>query len=579
VNSLPFGNLPPYQPRAFVPDQLDLADVKSIAYQFTRLEEELAKVTDAKELEEWILKSGELSAAIDEEGSKRYIAMTCNTASKRIEKSYLEFVETVEPEVKRRQFVLDQLFTKSPFRDQLPKERYAIFDRNTFADVDLFREENVDLETQEAKLAQRYQKLSGSLTVEFQGEEKTLVQLGKFQEEPDRSLRESAWRAGAERRLKESKKFGETFDQLFEIRKSIARNASCEDYRDFVFKSFHRFDYSPEHCFAFHAAVEDSVVPLVKKLHEKRKAQLGVETLRPWDLSVDPLNRAPLKPFESTSTFVDSTRKMFEAVDSELGAWFSVLSENNLLDLENRKGKAPGGYQATLAESRKPFIFMNSVGVQRDVETLLHEAGHAFHTIAAEKEPIHGYRHAPIEFCEVASMSMELIGLEQVGHLYESEEDVQRARTKHLEGVIEILPWIATVDAFQHWIYTHPNHTTQERESEWLSLVDRFGGIADWTGLEDVRANLWHRQLHIFIHPFYYIEYGIAQLGALQVWRRFQEDPIQALSDYKSALSLGGARPLPELFEVSGGEFKFDRETIAPLMSFVEGNLNRLNGI
>jgi len=292
-------------------------------------------------------------------------------------------------------------------------------------------------------------------------------------------------------------------------------------------------------------------------------------------LAVDPLNRPPLKPFAQVAEMVSRTQNIFNRLDTELAGGFQQMQDLKLLDLDNRKGKAPGGYQSTLAESRLPFIFMNSVGLQRDVETILHEAGHAFHALAARDEDLYAYRNAPIEFCEVASMSMELLGNEFIEEFY-SAADANRARRVHLEGIVGVFSWISTVDAFQHWIYTHPNHTRDQRRHAWLELMGRFGGDVDWAGFESARANLWHRQLHIFLHPFYYIEYGIAQIGALQVWANSKRDKARALGDYKMALTLGGSRPLPELFAAAGGQLEFSEKTIQPLAKMLREELAKL---
>jgi oligoendopeptidase F len=314
----------------------------------------------------------------------------------------------------------------------------------------------------------------------------------------------------------------------------------------------------------------------MRELQETRRGQLKLSSLRPWDLEVDPLNRPPLKPFADVGQMLSRTQRIFDRLDGTLAGGFRRMQELRLLDLHNRKGKAPGGYQSTLNESRLPFIFMNAVGVQRDVETMLHEAGHAFHALATRPEPIYPYRHAPIEFCEVASMSMELLGHEYLEEFYPTPE-ANRARRAHLEGIVKFFPWMATVDAFQHWIYTHPGHTRAERGAAWLALMDRFGGLTDWSGYEKARANLWHRQLHIFLHPFYYVEYGIAQLGALQVWANSKRDQAGALRAYQQALALGGSRPLPELFQAAGCRLEFTAKSIRPLIELVKGELAKLN--
>ncbi len=520
--------------------------------------------------EQWLLDWSELLAALDEESSRRYIAMTCDTGDPEAERAYLQFVEQVEPQIKPRQFALCKLYAANP----LPGSRYEVFNRDVAVAVELFREENVPLETEEARLCQQYQKLAGSLTVQFRGEEKTLVQMGRYLEEPDRPLRQEAWELVAHRRLRERDRFEDLFDALLTLRQQIAGHAGYRSYLDYAFRQKRRFDYSPADCVAFHDAVEREVVPLLRQLQADRRRQLGLPALRPWDLAVDPLQRPPLRPFEDVARLADGAQEIFQRVG--FGSEFRLLREKDLLDLDNRKGKAPGGYQSNLSECRLPFIFMNAVGLQRDVETLLHEGGHAFHALATRDEDLFAYRtNVPTEFAEVASMTMELFGNEHLDVFYDAA-GVRRARRAHLENIVTLLPWIAIVDAFQHWLYTHPGHTRQQRAETWAGLMERFGGDVDWSGYETERSFLWHRQPHIFGSPLYYIEYGIAQLGALQVWANARQDRAAALQAYRNALALGGSRPLPELFVTAGCRFRFDAAAIRPLMQLVREELAAL---
>ncbi len=571
---LPFGQLAPHRPRSFVPQTAKLGKWPEIAPLFDHLEAAAQKANSPADLAQWLLKWSELNAALDEEASRRYIAMTCHTDNAEAEQAYLHFLENVEPQLKPRQFALEQIYVAHPLRNQLPKARYQVFDRDVANHVELFRPENVALETEEAKLCQQYQKLIGAQTVNFLGEEKTLVQMGRYLEEPERALRQEAWELVAKRRLQDAEKCEELFDQLIQLRTQIAQNAGFENYRDYAFRQKCRFDYSPADCGQFHEAVESEIMPVVREIQADRQRQLKLDSLRPWDLAVDPQNRPPLKPFAAVDDMVSRAQKIFNQLDTALAAGFQEMQDLKLLDLVNRKGKAPGGYQSTLAEARVPFIFMNAIGLQRDVETILHEAGHAFHAQATKEEDLHAYRNAPIEFCEVASMSMELLGNEYLEAFYATAE-ANRARKTHLEGIIGFFPWMATVDAFQHWVYTHPGHSRAERKAAYLQLMDRFGGNVDYAGFEEVRAYSWHRQLHIFLHPFYYVEYGIAQLGALQVWLNSKTNKAKALADYKSALALGGSRPLPELFAAAGCKFQFDAQTIKPLIQLARTELSR----
>jgi oligoendopeptidase F len=575
MDLLPFGNLPRFRSRQFLPEAIDLGNWDKVSPLFDELEHTIADTSSPEELESWLLRWSELSAALDEEGARRYIAMTCHTDSQEAERDYLHFVEKLDPQVKPRQFKLAQLYVQHAAKNPLPQPRYQVFDRDLRVHVELFRPENVPLETEEARLSQKYQKLSGALTVQFDGQEQTLVQVGRNLEKTDRSIRQQVWKLIADRRLAEAERFDEIFDALVSVRNRIARNAGFEDYQAYAFRRLGRFDYTPHDCEQFHSAVEDEIMPLLRILQRQRRERLGLERLRPWDLDVDPLGRPPLRPFETIAEMTQRAQRVFDRLDPELGNGFKTMQDRNLLDLANRKGKGPGGYQSTLAEARLPFIFMNAIGVQRDVETILHEAGHAFHALATQNEDLHAYRNPPIEFCEVASMSMELLAHDYLNEYY-SQTEADRARRTHLERILTILPWICTVDAFQSWLYTHPEHTRAQRMAAWDELMNRFGGDVDWTGYERARSLLWHRQLHIFTNAFYYIEYGIAQMGALQVWSNYRKEGGIALAKYKAGLALGATRPLPELFAAAGCRLQFGKETLGPLAAMLKAELANL---
>ena len=574
-SSLMFEKISIYTPRQFVPANINLGNWKELNPLFKKLEEQLDTSSTAENLEQVILNWEELSAAIAEEGSKRYIAMTCQTEDKDAEKAYLEFVEKIEPEEKKCNFLLSKKLTKHPQCKDLKNQRYEVFLRDTALQVELFRSENVTLETETSKLGQKYQKIIGGLTVHFQGKEQTLIQMSRHLEGTERNYRQKAWELVANRRLEESEKIDSHIDDLAKLRNQISENAGFSNYRDYAHKRLGRFDYSPDDCISFQNAIEEEMVPLLRELQDERIQELNINELKPWDTATDPKGRPPLEPFEKVSDLIECSQSIFNQVDGNLSDWFQTMQDLDLLDLANRKGKAPGGYQCSLDESRLPFIFMNSVGVQRDVETLLHEAGHAFHSMASQNEPLHSYRHAPIEFCEVASMAMELLGSEFLEEFYNSEE-ARRARINHLEGIVFVFPWIATVDAFQHWLYLNPDHSIEDRDKAWSNLIDRFGGNVDWTHYELAKAKLWHKQLHIFLHPFYYVEYGIAQLGALQVWANYKNNKSKALNDYKAALALGGSKPLPELFKRCNIQFDLSRDTVAPMADLLRKELKAL---
>jgi len=568
------SRLPPYQERDFVPEGADLTDAKTVAGLYGQLEQR--PVEDAEALEQWLLDRSELDAALSQAGSVLYIRMTCHTDDKDIAGAYTQFIQTVPPAVKPINDRLNRRYVELRKTIRLDPKRYEVHDRAIRTDIELFVQENVDLQTKVELLAQEYQRVCGAMTVQFEGQERTLPEMGKFLLENDSDLRERAWRATSERRLKDKDKLEEIFEKLFALRNEIARNAGFKTFTEYQFKAYHRFDYTPQDCKRYHETVEQLIVPLNARILERRKKEMKLKTLRPWDGAVDPLGRAPLKPFNEVQELVSGTQRIFNRLDGELAKEFKQMNDFGLLDLASRKGKAPGGYQNTLNEARKPFIFMNAVGVDDDVRTLLHESGHAFHAIACSKDPLVDYRHGPMEFCEVASMAMELLGGTYINEFYDGPA-TKRSNREHLEGIIHILAWVANIDAFQHWLYEHPGHSAQERRQAWLGFYEHFGGqFVDWTGLEEAKAYLWHRQLHIFEVPFYYIEYGIAQLGALQVWMNASKDPRKALMDYRRGLALGGSRPLPELYETAGIKFDFSAGIIKPLVEAVTQEWEKL---
>lgn len=562
--------------RQFVPATIDVADFSQLEPLYRDLVDR--PIGSPAELEKWLLDFSELSSVVDEYGSRRYIDKSCHTEDAEIEKAYFHFVENIEPKIKPLYFQLQKKFLESPHRAGLTDPKYDVLYRKWSADVEIFRDDNIPLETEITKLVTEYDKTMGAMVVNFRGKEYTLQQLGRFIEEPDRQTRQEAWELTTNRRLQDREKIEGLFEKVLPLREKIAANAGFDSYRSYIWKAYKRFDYTPADCEKFGEAIERAVVPLVRKLDEQRAADLGLQKLRPWDLSVDPKNRPPLRPFAENeeSVFVDKVKTIFERLSPQLAEQFETLRQHNNLDLDSRRGKQPGGYQASLEEAREPFIFMNAAGVQRDVETLLHEGGHAFHCLAARDEPLVFLRSAPMEFCEVASMAMEGFAADHYDVFY-NEADAARAKRAYFEGVIRFFPWMATIDLFQHWLYTHPGHTRQQRTAYWLELLERFGtGMVDWSGYDAARESMWQRQLHLFHVPFYYVEYGIAQLGALQLWMKSKQDPKLALNGYRSALKLGGTRPLPALFGAAGIQFDFTEKTLGPLMNAVGEELASL---
>ncbi len=572
----------------FVPSELNGADLSQITPLLNDLIDR--PIESDADFDAWLLDRSELDAAMSEAAANLYISMTCDTTDPSKAEAYSRYIETVPPAVKPLAFQLDRrhtdLVARFPRTDPARAARFAVLDRDIRAEVALYRDENVPIQTELEKLAQHYQTVIGAMSVTFEGQERTLPQMGVYQESTDRAVRESAWRTVTDRRLQDADAIEEIFDKQIALRHKMSINAGFGSFTEYAFRAMRRFDYTPDHCFDFHAACEEVVVPLVDALDEERASLLGLDALRPWDLAVDPKGRPPLRPFKGGAELVSKSVACFRALDPRLADMLASLGDGSEsrgsadganFDLDSRKGKAPGGYQYNRDRSRIPFIFMNAAGLQRDAETMLHEAGHAFHSILSRDEPLMRYREAPIEFAEVASMSMELLTQPHWSAFYPDETDRARAVRQHLKGVITILPWIATIDAFQHWIYANPTHLTADRDEAWLSLDDRFGRSISWQGLDEARAAVWHRQPHPFCSPFYYIEYGIAQLGALQLWlHSIEKGPRSAIDAYIRAMSLGGSRPLPDLFAAAGLTFDFGPKAVSRLVERLARELEKL---
>ena len=558
--------------RSFVPTAANLGDWADVQPLLDALD--ARPLGNAAELEQWLLDVSELMAGVQEERARRYVAMTADTADPKKAQAWREYTTELQPRLQPRWHALSRRFVECPLRGELPAH-YDVHHRLVASQVELFREENVALQVQERELDQRYQELSGAMTVEYDGREQTLQQMARYLQETDRSVRERAWRATVERRLQDRDALDETYLQMITLRREMAEHAGHSSYVSYRFQDLGRFDYGPEQCRQFHRAIEEVVGPVVRRLHEDRRRRLGVDSLRPWDLHVDPEQAAPLRPFADTEELSRKCGRAFRRVHSEFGEWFEAMCQQRWLDLDSRKGKAPGGYQATFDEGRHPFIFMNAVGVHADVTTLFHEGGHAFHGLACRDLDLVIYRHAPIEFAEVASMSMELLALEVLDEFYAGDE-LRRARREQIERVLGLFPQVARIDAFQHEIYQRADWTAPDLRKLWLRLSERFESGEDWSGLDAERASLWQRVLHLYSVPLYYVEYAIAQIGALQLWCNARRDRDRAIAAYRRALALGGSRPLPELWEAAELRFDFSEQTLRPLIAELEAEHARL---
>ncbi len=569
---MPVPPLFPTPERCFVPPGLDAGALEQLEPLFDDL---AGRPTHARAtLQRWLLDESELLATIAAEVARRYVRMTRHTDDESAKAAYLAMEQTVLPRTKVRADELDRKFLASPALPELPQGEYEVVIRRRRTQASLFREQNTELQRQESELQTRQQAIMGGVTIEFDGRKMTLQQLGPYYERQERDVREQAFRAAVAARQKLWPELSAIYDRLIELRTAIARNAGLTTYGPYRFLELGRYDYTEQTCRQLHDAIAEHVAPAVRALDARRAHALRLQRLRPWDLDVDPDGRPPLRPFTTEAELIALCRRLVAAVDPGFATWLDELQRRDLLDLMSRRGKAPGGYQYQLEDERVPFIFANGAGVHHDVQTLLHECGHAFHSLLCRDHDLLAVRDYAIEIAETASMSMELFGLEHLAAIY-SPGDARAVRKKHLEGVLRTLTWIASIDAFQHWVYGRPQHSHDERRTAWLDIRRRFGGDVDWSGFEHAYAMQWIAQTHLFNHPFYYIEYAIAQLCALQNWQHYRRDPRSAIAAYRKALALGGSRPLPDLFAAMDVRFDLSATMVRELVADVVQQIDR----
>jgi oligoendopeptidase F len=534
------------------------------------------KVDSAADLEKWLLDLNTIQDEIREVLSRNYANFQCHNDDEEIKTRFTYDQEVLSPLLKKYQDQFDKFFYNNEFRKNLSSE-YDILVEKTVNAIELFREENVALEIEEDKLSTEYYDITGKMTVTWEGEEKTLPQMAIYLKDADRTIREKAWKLIQEKRLQDTVALDDIMDKLVAIRHKKALNAGLSDYRAYKFKDLERFSYTPEDCIEFHESVLKFVVPLSVKIQKEHQQELQVDMYRPWDMDAVPKNQLPLKPYSTIEELIDGVIRMFEKTDKFFSDTLKRMKNENTLDLKSRKAKSPGGFCDYFPVSKIPFIFMNGAESHGDVVTLAHEGGHSVHNMLCADMKISDYRDTPSESAELASMSMELITMDKWDEFYKNEEDFKRAKRDQLKGIIKFLPWGITVDKFQHWIYLNPQATSDERNDKFTEIAKEYTYAAvDFTGFEDVLKHRWKNQLHIYEVPFYYIEYAIAQLGALQVWKNYKENPGKAIEAYKNALSLGCSKPLTEVYAAAGIRFDFSEEIIKDLMDFVSKELENL---
>ena len=569
------ANIQPIE-RKFLPKDFSISTWELLEPYFLQLLNQ--PLNNKSDLEQWLKNSSELEAIVSEDACWRQVRMTCDTENKQLEEAFNYFYMEIAPKMQPYADKLNRKLVECPFSKELDAERYFTYLRTIKKSIELFREENIPIMAELNVMQQQFGQIAGKMTVEVNGKEYTLQQAGKFLESPDRKLREEVYFKVQNRRYQDRDVLNELFNQLVEKRHRIALNTGFSNYRDYKFKELGRFDYSAQDCFNFHEAVKLHIIPLVKIIYEAQRKAIGVDVLRPWDMDAEPEGIQPLQPFSNGKELTDKTIECFEQLNPFFADCLKKMNELKRFDLDSRKGKAPGGYNMPLAETGAPFIFMNAAGTLDDVTTMVHEGGHAVHSFLTHDLELTGFKEYGAEIAEVASMAMELFSMEHWTIFFKDADELRRAKFKQLERVLTILPWIARVDAFQHWIYENPAHTIEERGAKWISLANEYStGMIDYSGLEQFRPYEWQRQLHLFEVPFYYIEYGIAQLGAIGLWMQFKQDQQYALNNYIKALSLGGTKTLPQLYEAAGLRFDFSPDYIKTLMDFVKTEMDNLN--
>ena len=559
----------------YLPKDFVLTDWASLEPYFKELSDR--PIEDALGLEKWLKDLSELEAFVSEDACWRQIKMTCDTTDKSLEEAFNFFCMEIQPKMQPYADALNKKLMACPFTQSLDKDTYFTYLRAVQKSIDLFRTENIAIQAELSVMQQQYGAIAGKMTITHEGQEYTLQQATQFLESEDRSIRESVYRKIQERRLEDKTAMHDLFSSLIQKRHQVAINAGFENYRDYKFVELGRFDYTKEDCYQFHEAVKLHVLPLIDKIYARKKQKLGLEVLKPWDTEAEPAGTKPLRPFTDGKDLYEKSVACFEQLHPFFADCLKKMNALKHFDLESRKGKAPGGYNCPLAESGAPFIFMNAAGQMSDVTTMVHEGGHAIHSFLSHHLSLSAFKEYPMEIAEVASMSMELFSMDHWQSFFDNEADLNRAKEHQLERTITIFPWIAIIDKFQHWVYEHPAHTIEERTQTWTSILNEFStGSIDYTGLDEFRAIGWQRQLHLFEVPFYYIEYGIAQLGAIGMWMQYQQNPSAALENYMNTLALGGTKTLPELYQTAGIEFNFSPNYVKNLMDFTNAQLEKL---
>ena len=561
--------------RKFVPEDLVINSWNKIKSLFDNLDDR--EINSVLELEEWMLDQSELSAVLEEDMAWRYIKMNIDTTNKELGDRFSFWIKEISPHTAPYSHKLNLKLVNSPYLKKLDQEKYRIYLRSVNKQIEIYREENIPLFTTMEEKQQEYGAISAKMSIEVNGVEITMQKAAQLLKSTDRDKREEVYNKISSRRLQDEKVLDNLYDELIILRQTIAKNSGFDNYRDYMFAAMGRFDYKPKDCYDFHDAIAQEIVPIINSFEQRRKDKLGNESYKPWDTSVDVDGLPPLKPFEGGAELTNLSIECFSRLRPYFGECLATMKAMKHLDLESKNGKAPGGFMYPLYEIGVPFIFMNAVGSQRDLVTMLHEGGHAVHSFLSRDLSLTEFKSTPSEVAELASMAMELLSMDHWNVFYTDASDLKRAKLEQLEKALETLPWVASIDKFQHWIYTN-KHTAQQRKEKWLEISAELGNqIIDWKGNENMHANLWQKQLHLYEVPFYYIEYGMAQLGAIAMWRSYKELGEEGLDNYMKALKLGYTKSIGEIYESAGIKFDFSAKYVKELANFIKEELEKLS--
>jgi len=561
--------------RKFVPEDLVINSWNKIKSLFDNLDDR--EINSVLELEEWMLDQSELSAVLEEDMAWRYIKMNIDTTNKELGDRFSFWIKEISPNIAPYSHKLNLKLVNSPYLKKLDQEKYRIYLRSVKKQIEIYREENIPLFTTMEEKQQEYGAISAKMSIKVNGLEITMQKAAQLLKSTDRDKREEIYNKISSRRLQDEKVLDNLYDELIILRQKIAKNSGFDNYRDYMFAAMGRFDYKPKDCYDFHDAIAQEIVPIINSFEQRRKDKLGNESYKPWDTSVDVDGLPPLKPFKGGAELTNLSIECFSRLRPYFGECLATMKAMKHLDLESKNGKAPGGFMYPLYEIGVPFIYMNAVGSQRDLVTMVHEGGHAVHSFLSRDLSLTEFKSTPSEVAELASMAMELLSMDHWNVFYTDASDLKRAKLEQLEKALETLPWVASIDKFQHWIYTN-KHTAQQRKEKWLEISAELGNqIIDWKGNENMHANLWQKQLHLYEVPFYYIEYGMAQLGAIAMWRSYKELGEEGLDNYMKALKLGYTKSIGEIYESAGIKFDFSAKYVKELANFIKEELEKLS--